>query len=712
MAVVTEYLYAGQYNPNVPVLPDQLLLPLPGRQVVVRSADDASLATLYTSRTKAVAAPNPVSIDGDGNLTFFTAPGQYTLHLLLDGGIEGVGQLVTVDIDPLEASTDEDIIAEANRAIAAEDALDIRVTALEAGGGGGAGLQGTWAAMQAFPDPPDGQIWWTNDQWIEYRYSQVLADAGLGLRAWQRQCGNPLDSWVTDFGAVAGLLFPSGAVMTANVVAIYAAMAAAQASLASRDVVFPRIGSGHAYWVNAPIEPNFCRLVGHTGSGYGQFDRSLRVGLDGTAIAVGQPTLLIHNAQSVEVEGLAISNHTEPVRVQNFALWSIRDCSLTFDDNSNVNSSGLHIENAFWGLVERVDINYIGASGKGIGILGVTSFGQVIQGIAQTHFSDIITGNATIFEYQNRLTSGFYGNDSADISFHKFTAESVQGPIFRTVSDPGALFVAGINGVTISHGGIADPTAINGRWFFEFGANTFPTSWKTWNLEQYAQYTFKLIGAGLRTFEIDGGDNLSALMEPSSTPGNVYGLRVNGTATDFMVSTFTTGETPVYAVSILGEATPRWFVDSKGVTHMPASTVDFAALNMPPGVAPTSPVNGDIWPTAAALFIQRAGATRQIAEVGPTRVAKADGATTVNVSGKTLVACNDSAPTNVTAVSGNIDGQLITFTAANGNTTLKHQTFIHLAGGADFVMTQYDTITLMSNNTDGVVVEVSRSVNS
>lgn len=47
----------------------------------------------------------------------------------------------------------------------------------------------------------------------------------------------------------------------------------------------------------------------------------------------------------------------------------------------------------------------------------------------------------------------------------------------------------------------------------------------------------------------------------------------------------------------------------------PASTTSAAGLNIPPGVAPTSPVNGDLWGTTVGLFARINGATQQLATV-------------------------------------------------------------------------------------------------
>lgn len=86
---------------------------------------DATLATLYTDRTKAAVGPNPVLTDADGNLTFFADPGPY----LISGvalGVEQAGRAVTVEVDPEEVGSDDEVAA----AVAAEAALRSAADAL------------------------------------------------------------------------------------------------------------------------------------------------------------------------------------------------------------------------------------------------------------------------------------------------------------------------------------------------------------------------------------------------------------------------------------------------------------------------------------------------------------------------------------------------------------------------------------------------------
>lgn len=53
-----------------------------------------------------------------------------------------------------------------------------------------------------------------------------------------------------------------------------------------------------------------------------------------------------------------------------------------------------------------------------------------------------------------------------------------------------------------------------------------------------------------------------------------------------------------------------------GKQTLPSSTTSAAPLNLGAGVAPTSPVNGDVWATSGALFVRINGTTEQLADLG------------------------------------------------------------------------------------------------
>src|SRR5208282_6777658 len=56
-----------------------------------------------------------------------------------------------------------------------------------------------------------------------------------------------------------------------------------------------------------------------------------------------------------------------------------------------------------------------------------------------------------------------------------------------------------------------------------------------------------------------------------------------------------------------------------------ASAAATSGLNLPPGIAPSSPVNGDMWMTTAGLFIRVAGST-----IGPLGLSACSGCALTN----------------------------------------------------------------------------------
>lgn len=70
------YAFAGQYGPE-PVI-DSGGRPVPNASCGIYSAS-GGLAVLYSDRTMAATAANPALADGSGQITFFAAPGRYSL---------------------------------------------------------------------------------------------------------------------------------------------------------------------------------------------------------------------------------------------------------------------------------------------------------------------------------------------------------------------------------------------------------------------------------------------------------------------------------------------------------------------------------------------------------------------------------------------------------------------------------------------------------
>jgi hypothetical protein len=109
------------------------------------------------------------------------------------------------------------------------------------------------------------------------------------------------------------------------------------------------------------------------------------------------------------------------------------------------------------------------------------------------------------------------------------------------------------------------------------------------------------------------------------------------------------------------------FVDALGKVNTVAATTASAGLNVAHGVAPTSPVNGDVWTTTSGLFTRINGGTRQFATLsdgqtfsgnntfsGPTLVfGNTTAASTVNIgTGATLTATTKAINIGTNGVSG------------------------------------------------------------
>jgi hypothetical protein len=74
------------------------------------------------------------------------------------------------------------------------------------------------------------------------------------------------------------------------------------------------------------------------------------------------------------------------------------------------------------------------------------------------------------------------------------------------------------------------------------------------------------------------------------------------------------------AVGGAATAGSTWALGLGGALSLTASTTTRASMRMPHGVAPTSPVNGDIWTTAASVYARISGVTVDLAAGGGTTV--------------------------------------------------------------------------------------------
>ena len=114
-----------------------------------------------------------------------------------------------------------------------------------------------------------------------------------------------------------------------------------------------------------------------------------------------------------------------------------------------------------------------------------------------------------------------------------------------------------------------------------------------------------------------------------------------------------------------------------GPLTLPASTAGGATLNVPQGVAPSSPVNGDIWTTSTGIFARIATVTRQLASISGTETFTNKAISSSTWSGGTIDGATyngytegGDAPVAGTAFSPNLAADTLFYYQSNGNVTI------------------------------------------
>ncbi len=121
------------------------------------------------------------------------------------------------------------------------------------------------------------------------------------------------------------------------------------------------------------------------------------------------------------------------------------------------------------------------------------------------------------------------------------------------------------------------------------------------------------IGSGLSL-----SDGVLSSTASLSNPTAVIGLSpVNGTASSAMRSDSAPALSQAIAPTWSGLHTFSIGLVSNGIIQTSASTAAHATINIPIGVAPTSPVDGDLWYENGALNFRLGGATKSVALVLP-----------------------------------------------------------------------------------------------
>lgn len=134
-----------------------------------------------------------------------------------------------------------------------------------------------------------------------------------------------------------------------------------------------------------------------------------------------------------------------------------------------------------------------------------------------------------------------------------------------------------------------------------------------------------------------------------------------------------------------------------GPVTFPASASGGAGIVLPQGSAPTSPTNGSLWTTSAAVFARLGGVTQQLGQVQATITSTG---VTVALGGQYLVATSlSSYVVNLPAVSSGLDGQSIQIGDGDNNASVNNITVTaHSGDTINFYGTSGATLVMAANS--------------
>lgn len=477
MSPVATYTYAGQFDPKGPVLPGGSFSPIPGRFVAVRKVSDGQLATIYTSRTKAATTVNPVQIDEDGNLTFFADPGQYTLHLVLVGGAEGVGELVTIPIDPAEAGTDADIAALTAAVDAVEtttSGLDVRVAALED------------------------------------------ADSEVPLR-------------LSKIGVIPGIAI--GGVPAANYTILNETFDAIRAGTITTKVVIADAMGEDGYFYDGPtLDLSGISMIAEGANLNLQFSRGPRVLFQN--LAEGEGGALVTDTDGIGAntycQGIYFAGDEFAFRQDDSAIATLMFCSGYSNHTGNGDNGAYVINNGFWPTTfgcdwrcgDAVPVAQIGGP---CAVRIIASDGGPIVGFAQCNLTDTITTFGGIIMDMRRVT-GPEGNDSGSGTVIDGFVTENQGPqSFLQVVNTSATSQHYILRMTISRSERADAGPCDASIYVDGRgiANTAVLWAHMENCKFYCAYDVKCVNLGDAVVQGNTGGQVSGYtFDPANPPFN------------------------------------------------------------------------------------------------------------------------------------------------------------------------------------------------
>lgn len=179
----------------------------------------------------------------------------------------------------------------------------------------------------------------------------------------------------------------------------------------------------------------------------------------------------------------------------------------------------------------------------------------------------------------------------------------------------------------------------------------------------------------------------------------------------FVDGAVSNGQTPPSRIEIwtnLLNAVPtkKFTVDALGKTTVFTATTATAGLNVPHGVAPTSPVNGDIWTTSAGgLFAQINAVTQNYAPVASPTFTGTVTAAAVTMTGQLTVNNANAAIMNSGTANNTVISSAGTLGSGNGAYIRMYgQTAGGTPGNLDIVSGSSGTVTVFSSGSASLTI--------
>lgn len=308
----------------------------------------------------------------------------------------------------------------------------------------------TWALRPAANTVVEGTTCLVTSQGISYRSDGT---------AWKRLAGDPAELWITDYGAIPG--DSTSGTMTANVAAIRAAIAAAQANATttgnattspSTRVCVPTTPLGGEYYINEAIAAHHVEIVGLSGTFLNTLGRSYRPIVNGINAVSGSAVFYAdrdtdfpsQDSNNLTLRHLMIRGKTWAVWVKNSANFTWDDCDGFITDTSHAEHAVIYLENTFWNDVDGQGNGMRAGSASPVGadsnicwlrIVASDSGNQPIRGIGQSNFRNLKPDFGGVI-FENRCTGS--GNDSAGVGFENVVTENQDAQPFLQVLDNGA----------------------------------------------------------------------------------------------------------------------------------------------------------------------------------------------------------------------------------------------------------------------------------